>query len=64
MGYLKLDSVPAMQEIRMREACQIIARRCRERAAADKKSYVISCKGFGEASPDLPFFSSQTFGRG
>ena len=29
MGYLKPDSIPAAQEVHMREACQIITSRCR-----------------------------------
>jgi hypothetical protein len=63
MAYLKMDSTPAAQYRRMQAACQIAAKRARERASVNKKSYVITSIGF-DKGPGLPFFCERPFGRG
>lgn len=63
MSYLKLDSTPATQERRMQTACQIIAERARKSSAANKKSYVITSRGFDDG-PELPFFGRHPIRRG
>lgn len=63
MAYLKLDSTPAAQERRTQTACQIIVERARKKSEANKKSYVITSKGFDDG-PDPPFFCNRPYGRG
>lgn len=63
MAYLKMDSTPAAQYRRMQAACQIVAKRARERSSVNKKSHVITSIGF-DKGPGLPFFCERPFGRG
>lgn len=65
MAYLKRDSVPAMQEIQSRRACQIIRQKSVDYSHTHRKSYVIESTLERDTSQSpLPYPFNKPFGRG